>query len=238
MALQSLSFDFALMDLNLPDGASLELLRNEKIPSNTLTILMTAEGGIKSAVEAMRLGAADYLSKPFDTEEISILLLKAEQQRKNQRLIQHSLEKRRQKTANLYFEGSFAEDLAQLTKITEVDQRLATDLPPILIDGPTGSGKSTYAKWIHDHGPRQDAPFVAINCSAIPDNLIESELFGHEKGAFTDAKMPVSDFSKQPIREPFSLMRLPVFLWQLKPSSYLPLRAKSFVELVEPKKSG
>ena len=85
---------------------------------------MTAEGGIKSAVEAMRLGAADYLSKPFDTEEISILLLKAEQQRKNQRLIQHSLEKRRQKTANLYFEGSFAEDLAQLTKITEVDQRL------------------------------------------------------------------------------------------------------------------
>jgi two-component system response regulator AtoC len=187
-ALKSFSYDFALMDLNLPDGESLDLLRDEKIPSNTLTILMTAEGGIKSAVEAMRLGAADYLSKPFDTEEISILLLKAEQQRKNQRLIQHSLEKRRQKTANLYFEGSFAEDLAQLTKITEVDQRLATDLPPILIDGPTGSGKSTYAKWIHDHGPRQDAPFVAINCSAIPDNLIESELFGHEKGAFTDAK--------------------------------------------------
>ena len=82
MALQSLSFDFALMDLNLPDGESLELLRDEKIPSNTLTILMTAEGGIKSAVEAMRLGAADYLSKPFDIEEISILLLKTEQQRK------------------------------------------------------------------------------------------------------------------------------------------------------------
>ena len=188
VALQSLSFDFALMDLNLPDGESLQLLRNEKIPSNTLTILMTAEGGIKSAVEAMRLGAADYLSKPFDTEEISILLLKAEQQRKNQRLIQHSLEKRRQKTANLYFEGSFAQDLAQLKKITEVDQRLSSDLPPILIDGPTGSGKSTYAKWIHDHGPRRDAPFVAINCSAIPNNLIDSELFGHEKGAFTDAK--------------------------------------------------
>ena len=76
----------------------------------------------------------------------------------------------------------------QLSKVTDVDQRLASDLPPILIDGPTGSGKSTYAKWIHDNGPRQDAPFVAINCSAIPDNLVESELFGHEKGAFTDAK--------------------------------------------------
>lgn len=186
--LKSCSFDFALMDLNLPDGESLDLLRDQKIPSNTLTILMTAEGGIQSAVEAMRLGASDYLSKPFDIEEIPLLFLKSEKDRKNQRLIQHSLEKRREKTANLYFEGSFADDLMQLRKVTEVDQRLATDLPPILIDGPTGSGKSTYAKWIHDNGPRQDAPFVAINCSAIPDNLVESELFGHEKGAFTDAK--------------------------------------------------
>ena len=93
VALQSLSFDFALMDLNLPDGESLQLLRNEKIPSNTLTILMTAEGGIKSAVEAMRLGAADYLSKPFDTEEISILLLKAEQQRKTNGLSNTALKK-------------------------------------------------------------------------------------------------------------------------------------------------
>jgi DNA-binding NtrC family response regulator len=186
--LKSLSFDFALMDLNLSDGESLELLRDQAIPSNTIVILMTAEGGIQSAVEAMRLGATDYLSKPFDIEEIPLLFLKSEKQRKNQRLIQHSLEKRREKTANLYFEGSFADDLFQLSKVTEVDQRLSNDLPPILIDGPTGSGKSTYAKWIHDNGPRQDAPFVAINCSAIPDNLVESELFGHEKGAFTDAK--------------------------------------------------
>ncbi|MBD36749.1 MAG: DNA-binding response regulator [Opitutae bacterium] len=186
--LKSLSFDFALMDLNLPDGESIELLRVQAIPSNTIVILMTAEGGIKSAVEAMRLGATDYLSKPFDVEEIPLLFLKSEKQRKNQRLVQHSLEKRRKKTANLYFEGSFADDLEQLSKVTEVDQRLTNDLPPILIDGPTGSGKSTYARWIHDNGPRQDAPFVAINCSAIPDNLVESELFGHEKGAFTDAK--------------------------------------------------
>ena len=186
--LKSFSFDFALMDLNLPDGESLDLLRDQKIPSNTLTILMTAEGGIQSAVEAMRLGATDYLSKPFDIEEIPLLFLKSEKDRKNQRLIQHSLEKRREKTANLYFEGSFGDDLMQLSKVTDVDHRLTADLPPVLIDGPTGSGKSTYARWIHDNGPRQDAPFVAINCSAIPNNLIESELFGHEKGAFTDAK--------------------------------------------------
>ena len=186
--LKSCTYDFAIMDLNLPDGESLELLREQKLPPNTIVVLMTAEGGIKSAVEAMRLGATDYLSKPFDIEEIPIILIKSEKQRKNQRLIQHSLEKRRQKTSNLYFEGSFANDLKQLTKVTDVDQRLTTGLPPILIDGPTGSGKSTYARWIHDYGPRKDAPFVAVNCSAIPDNLVESELFGHEKGAFTDAK--------------------------------------------------
>jgi len=172
--LKSLSFDFALMDLNLPDGESLELLRDQVIPSNTLVILMTAEGGIQSAVEAMRLGATDYLSKPFDVEEIPLLFLKSEKQRKDHRLAQHSLEKRRGKTANLYFEGSFADDLVQLRKVTEVDQRLINDLPPILIDGPTGSGKSTYARWIHDNGPRQDAPFVAINCSALTEYLVES----------------------------------------------------------------
>ena len=144
--LKSCTYDFAIMDLNLPDGESLELLREQKLPPNTIVVLMTAEGGIKSAVEAMRLGATDYLSKPFDIEEIPIILLKSEKQRKNQRLIQHSLEKRRQKTSNLYFEGSFASDLKQLTKVTDVDKRLITDLPPILIDGPTGSGKSTYAR--------------------------------------------------------------------------------------------
>ena len=102
-ALKSFSYDFALMDLNLPDGESLDLLRNQKIPSNTLTILMTAEGGIKSAVEAMQLGASDYLSKPFDIEEIPLLFLKAEKDRKNQRLIQHSLEKRREKNGQSVF---------------------------------------------------------------------------------------------------------------------------------------
>lgn len=187
-ALENLVFDFALLDLNLPDGESLELLREELLPSNTFTILMTAEGGIQSAVEAMQLGAVDYLSKPFEMDEIPFLFLKCDKQRKNQRLLQHDSERRKRKTAGLFFEGAFKEDLHQLTKITDVDQRLKNNLPPLLIDGPTGSGKSTYARWVHDHGPRHGSAFVALNCSAIPNNLIESELFGHEKGAFTDAK--------------------------------------------------
>ena len=187
-ALQNLFFDFALLDLNLPDGESLDLLRKQNIPSSTLTILMTAQGGIESAVEAMRIGAADFVSKPFELEEIELIFIKANQLRKNQRLILHDTEKRKLQTNNLFFRGCYEEDLRQLTKITEVDNRLRTYLPPLLIDGPTGSGKSTYARWIHDNGPRHEASFVSLNCSAIPQNLIESELFGHEKGSFTDAK--------------------------------------------------
>ena len=122
-ALKSLSFDFALLDLNLPDGESLELLREALIPENTLVILMTAQDGIQSVVEAIRLGAVDYLNKPFDLEEIPFLFLKSEKQRKSERLIQHGTEQRKQKSSNLFFNGSFAEDLRQLKRIIEVDQR-------------------------------------------------------------------------------------------------------------------
>ena len=90
-SLESLSFDFALLDLNLPDGESLDLLRESYIPSNTIVILMTGEGGISSAVEAIKLGASDYLSKPFDIDEIPLLFLKSDKARKNQRLIRVSL---------------------------------------------------------------------------------------------------------------------------------------------------
>jgi DNA-binding NtrC family response regulator len=98
------------------------------------------------------------------------------------------INKRKEKSDSLFFEGSFAEDLGQLKKVLAADTRLQSNLPPLLIQGPTGTGKSTYAKWIHANGPRANQPFVALNCSAIAENLVESELFGHEKGAFTDAK--------------------------------------------------
>lgn len=187
-ALASMRFEFALFDLNLPDGESLDLFRESLVPENTLTILMTGDGGVRSAVEAIRLGVADYLNKPFDLDELHLIFGNADNLRKNQRLIQHQKEQRRRRTENLFFDGSFRQDQENLNKILSVDRRLIHNLPPLLIDGPTGSGKSTYARWIHENGPRSDAPFIAVNCSAIPENLIESELFGHEKGAFTDAR--------------------------------------------------
>lgn len=187
-AFEQLSYDIALFDLNLPDGNSLELFRKGLIPENTSTVLMTGEGGIRSAVEAIQLGVADYLTKPFDLEELPLIFSHADHRRKNVRIRQHVLDKERRKTESLFFEGELAEDLNLLNRILEADQRLSSNLPPLLIDGPTGSGKSTYARWIHTNGPRSESHFVEVNCSAIPENLVESELFGHEKGAFTDAK--------------------------------------------------
>jgi len=187
-ALTEMLFDFALFDLNLPDGESLTLLKENKVPDNTLCIIMTGEGGIKSAVDAMRHGAVDYLSKPFDLEELPLVFQQAHSNLKKKRLVEHVTKNTKERTDQLFFEGSFATDLQQLEKILSADKRLKESLPALLIDGPTGSGKSTYARWVHANGPRSDAPFIALNCSAIAENLIESELFGHEKGAFTDAK--------------------------------------------------
>ena len=187
-ALREMLFDFALFDLNLPDGESLTLLKKNKVPHNTLCIIMTGEGGIKSAVDAMRHGAVDYLSKPFDLEELPLVFQQAHANLKKKRLVDHVTKNNKQRSEHLFFEGSFATDLQQLEKILSADNRLKESLPPLLIDGPTGAGKSTYARWVHANGPRSDAPYIALNCSAIAENLIESELFGHEKGAFTDAK--------------------------------------------------
>ena len=145
-AIEGLSFDAALLDLNLPDGESLDLLRNGLIPNNTITILMTGEGGVRPAVEAIQHGAADYLTKPFDLDELPLVFSHADSRRKNFRLRVHEREKEKLKTANLFFEGNLAEDLGKLEKIIKADQRLHASLPPLLIDGPTGTGKSTYAR--------------------------------------------------------------------------------------------
>jgi DNA-binding NtrC family response regulator len=88
----------------------------------------------------------------------------------------------------LFFGTSLAGLQAQLQKILEADRRMATELPPVLIEGETGTGKTTFARWLHEHGPRAERPLVEVNCSALPESLAESELFGHERGAFTDAK--------------------------------------------------
>lgn len=184
-ALADFAFDFALLDLNLPDGRGTVLLQEKAFPPDTAVIVMTAEGGAAGAVECMRLGAVDYLVKPFEVEELPLVMQRSRQQRQAARLHEH---RQNRQTEPLFFGRTLAGLQEQLHRILEADRRLGEHLPPVLIEGETGTGKTTLARWLHQQGPRGAHPLVEVNCPALPETLAESELFGHERGAFTDAR--------------------------------------------------
>jgi DNA-binding NtrC family response regulator len=180
-------FDFALLDVNLPDGLGTDLLKETAFPPHTAVVVMTAEAGIAGAVEAMRLGAVDYLAKPFDPAALPLVLARARKTRQSARVEEHRREDT-DRSGEIFFFGSALAPLEkQLERILEADRRLQEQLPPVLIQGETGTGKTTIARWLHQRGPRKQQALVEVNCSALPETLAESELFGHERGAFTDA---------------------------------------------------
>ena len=171
-------------DLIMPRMGGLELLRALKDQLSDLTlILLTAQGTVESAVEAIKDGAYDYLSKPVDPQRLRILLQKAVER-------QETLREVRLLRRQLREQGSFGRIIGNSPGIRGVYRVIEQSAPTqasVLISGESGTGKELVAQTIHELSPRSSFPFVAINCAAIPETLLESEIFGHEKGAFTGA---------------------------------------------------
>ena len=184
----SLPFDFALLDVNLPDGLGTDLLSDGVFSPNTAVVICTAEGGVQGAVEAIRNGAQDYLQKPVDPNVLPMILQRAKASRQSARLAEHERRNPAATGEQIFFGDALSGFRQQLDKIIAADERLGTNLSPVLIEGETGTGKTSIARWLHHHGPRAAGPLVEVNCPALPESLAESELFGHERGAFTDAK--------------------------------------------------
>jgi len=183
-ALQTTRLGVVLSDLRLPEGDGFGVLRAAKeLDPELPVIVMTAFGSIQDAVSAMREGALDFLAKPVDPDHLLLM-------------VERALIQRRMATENILLKEELAarrgapqivgED-ARLKQVTVALHRAAATDTTVLLEGESGTGKELFARALHVLSPRADGPFVAINCAAIPENLLETELFGHEKGAFTGA---------------------------------------------------
>lgn len=176
--------DIVLSDLKMPDKTGLEVLEEvKKINPEISFVILTAYGTIEDAVKAMRLGAFDYISKPVDLDELDLMI---------ERIIEHNnLKSEIQILKNQLKEkfkiDSFISHSAKMEEVLSVAARAADSKATILITGESGTGKEVLAKSIHYVSPRKEKPFIAVNIPALPETLLESELFGHEKGAFTGA---------------------------------------------------
>jgi DNA-binding NtrC family response regulator len=176
--------DLVLLDVILPGTDGLAVLQNMRAEEpNTPVIMLTGTKSVKTAVDAMKLGAADYLSKPFDVEELRIVV--------DRTLNSQDLEREvRQLRAQIVQRYAFHNLIGKSPSMQEIYakiEQVADSRTTVLVTGESGTGKELVAKAVHYNSARRDRPFIALNCAALPETLIESELFGHEKGSFTDA---------------------------------------------------
>lgn len=185
-------FDLVITDLRLPDGEGLQVIEFAlKVKPKPEIILMTAFGTVETAVEAMRLGAMDYLTKPVSMEEFSFRLNKVKEIRNLEKENESLIKSKRRLLESSGFLSPIDKILGeskQIMQIKNLIRKVANYPSTVLITGETGVGKEMVARSIHSLSKQADGPFVRVNCASIPFSLFESELFGHEKGAFTDAK--------------------------------------------------
>src|SRR5512134_773747 len=178
------AFDVVLSDLKMGGSDGLDVLRTAKaLHPNTAVILMTAFGSVHTAVEAMRIGAFDYVPKPFEIEEMEVKIDKALEHRR----LRHEIDYLRHTQNDIYDFDRIIGASGALQRVLDVVKKVARSNATILIRGETGTGKELIAGAIHHNSPRAGRNFVKVNCAALQENLLESELFGHEKGAFTGA---------------------------------------------------
>jgi len=179
------TWDIVLLDLRMPGMDGLELLRRarEHAP-DTIYIMITAHGSVETAVEALKLGAFDYIMKPVDPDELTRIVNKALSHR---RLTQENTRLRAQ-VAALSDDGELVAESAKMKHVLSLVESLRDTDVTVLIRGESGTGKEVVARAIHSRGVRRGFPLVAVNCGALPESLLETELFGHERGAFTGAQ--------------------------------------------------
>ena len=183
-ALEEDIYDLVISDIKMPGMNGLELLRHVKqVSPQTLVLMMTAFSSTEDAVLAMKQGALDYITKPFDIEKIKLVIKNALDRKKLHE--EHEYYKRQYEYK--FDVGNIVGDSLAIRQIFDLIQRVSPGKSTVLITGESGTGKELIARAIHQNSPRRDKPFVAVSCGAIPESLLESELFGHIKGSFTGA---------------------------------------------------
>jgi DNA-binding NtrC family response regulator len=177
--------DLVISDVKMPDLDGLDMLREIKaVTPSPHVITITAFGSIDTAIRAVKLGAFDYITKPFDVDQLILSVQKA----LDERALRSELARLRDEVQRSYRWGNIVGKSAAMQAMFALIRRLSGSTASVLVTGASGTGKELVAKSLHFNSPRRERPFVAINCAAIPDTLLESELFGYKRGAFTDAR--------------------------------------------------
>ncbi len=182
--MESEDFDVILTDLRMAGKSGMKVIdKSISMPRQPITLMMTAYGNVETAVEAMKRGAHDFLTKPVNLEKLEILIKRALQTR---RIETENATLHKRLDRKFSFEGIVGNSSA-LHEVIDVIKRVAPSKATVLLEGDTGTGKELFAQAIHQNSDRARGPFIVVHCAALPSNLLESELFGHEKGAFTGA---------------------------------------------------